>query len=140
MILVITELDKGGISNLSLNIIKKARQVAQTSGSTLAAVAIGSDIEKASKDLDEYADRVIAIEDPSLEHTNPEVYQQALNPLLEREKPALTLVGHTSFGMELGPTLAFGLDLPVVTEDLAEFVPCPYGEFALNSLRVGVFG
>jgi electron transfer flavoprotein alpha subunit len=67
-------------------------------------------------ELAKYANRVLVVEDERLEHFNSEAYQQVLAHLITEHKPGLVLIGHSAYGMDLAPSLATQLDLPLVTD------------------------
>ena len=68
-----------------------------------------------AKKLTDHAKRVLVIDDARLENFNAEAYQRVLSHLISERKPSLTLVGHTAFGVDLAPSLATELDLPLAT-------------------------
>jgi len=43
-------------------------------------------------------------------------YQKVLSYLMREREPVLTLIGHTPFGMDLAPSLAVEMDLPLTTD------------------------
>ena len=66
--------------------------------------------------LAEYANKVLLVEDEKLENFNSYAYQKVLSRLIMEHKPALTLIGHTSYGVELAPRLAAALNIPLATD------------------------
>lgn len=56
------------------------------------------------------------VDDARLEDFNAEAYQKVLSHLISERKPLLTLIGHTSFGIDLAPSLATELNVPLATD------------------------
>jgi electron transfer flavoprotein alpha subunit len=64
----------------------------------------------------ERADKVIQVEDERLGAFDGELAKEILARLLETQRPFLTLVGHTAWGMELAPAIAVRNGLPIATD------------------------
>ncbi|MEM2112096.1 MAG: electron transfer flavoprotein subunit alpha/FixB family protein, partial [Candidatus Bathyarchaeia archaeon] len=56
------------------------------------------------------------VEDSKLENFNSDAYQKVLEVLIKKYRPTLTLIGHTSYGIELAPSLAVSLSIPLATD------------------------
>jgi electron transfer flavoprotein alpha subunit len=111
-IFVLVEHRKGEIRDITWEMLIKGRELALQSGSELTAVLLGYQIRNFSEKLVQRADEVLMVEDKKLSNFNGEIYQRVLSKLISEYKPALTLIGHTSFGMEL----AGQLELPMTTD------------------------
>ena len=107
--------------DVTFEMLTKAREVCEKTGSRLTAVLLGSGVREHAKSLAEYAESVVLVEDPRLENFNSEAYRRVLSPLITQRKPLLMLMGHTSYGVDLAPRLAAALKLPLATDcvDLA---------------------
>jgi electron transfer flavoprotein alpha subunit len=99
----------------------KARELAEKANAKSVAVILGKDVKQKAETLSEYAEKVLFIEDAKLENFNSDAYQKVLAMLIRAHKPILTMIGHTSYGMELAPRLAASLNIPIATDciDLA---------------------
>jgi electron transfer flavoprotein alpha subunit len=115
-ILVLAEHRRGQIREITFEILTKGRELASKIGGEVTAVLFGKDVREFAKALSEYAERVLLIEDDRLANFNSEAYQGALQALVAERKPILALVGHTSFGVDLAPSLSVALNLPLVTD------------------------
>jgi electron transfer flavoprotein alpha subunit len=115
-IFVLAERRRGELRDITLEMLTKGRELAQKTDSELTAVVLGENVEGHSKILAEYAKRVLAIKDKKLEHFNSDIYQKVLSYLIKERKPLLTLIGHTSYGIELAPSLAVSLNIPLATD------------------------
>lgn len=115
-IFVLAEHRKGIIRDITWEMLSKGRELALKSGAELTTVILGHEVRSFAEELARRADRVLLVEDEGLENFNGETYQRVLAPLIVENKPALTLIGHTGFGMDLAPNLAAELDLPLSTD------------------------
>jgi electron transfer flavoprotein alpha subunit len=111
-IFVLVEHRKGEIRDITWEMLIKGRELALRSGSELTAVLLGYQIRNFTEKLVQRADEVLVVEDEKLSNFNGEIYQRILSKLISEYKPTLTLIGHTSFGMEL----AGQLELPMTTD------------------------
>jgi len=115
-ILVVAEHRKQTLADISLQMLSKGRQLAVQMGAELVAVIIGKTIDEQAEQLARWADRVLTVKNDSLEEPLAEPYQRILSPIIRERKPKLILIGHTSFGMDLVPSLAVELQAPLVTD------------------------
>ncbi|MGZ3536034.1 MAG: electron transfer flavoprotein subunit alpha/FixB family protein, partial [Thermodesulfobacteriota bacterium] len=60
--------------------------------------------------------RVLLIEDDRLEVYNSETYEKVLTQVITERKPFLTLIAHTAMGMDIAPSLAAHLKMPLATD------------------------
>ncbi|HEY88018.1 MAG TPA: electron transfer flavoprotein subunit alpha/FixB family protein [Dehalococcoidia bacterium] len=111
-IFVLIEHRKGAIRDITWEMLIKGRELALRSGGELTALLLGYQIRNLAEKLVQRADEVLVVEDEKLSNFNGEIYQRVLSKLISEYKPALTLIGHTSFGMEL----AGQLELPITTD------------------------
>jgi len=120
-IFVLVEHRQGQIRDITFEMLTKARELAEKTNAELTAVMLGKDVKEHAKNLSEYAKSVLLVEDAKLENFNSDAYQKVLSNLIEEHKPLLTMIGHTSYGVELAPRLAAALNLPLAADciDLA---------------------
>ncbi|UCD95921.1 MAG: electron transfer flavoprotein subunit alpha/FixB family protein [Candidatus Bathyarchaeota archaeon] len=115
-IFVLVEQRQGEIRDITFEMLTKGKDIAGKLGGKLTALLLGNNVKELAKPLTEYADEVLLIEEPWLEDFNSDTYQQVLSDLIHQFKPYLTLIGHTSYGVELAPRLAVSLKLPLATD------------------------
>lgn len=120
-IFVLAEHRQGQLRDITFEMLTKARGLAEKTGADLTAVLLGKDVKENAKSLAEYAKRILLIEDDKLKNFNSDAYQKVLSHIFKERKPILTLIGHTSYGVELAPRLAAALNIPLATDciDLA---------------------
>jgi electron transfer flavoprotein beta subunit len=95
-IFVLAEHRQGQIRDITYEMLTKARELGETT-----ALVLAKNAKELAKPLTEYAQTVIAVEDPRLENFNSEAYKQILAKLIAEHKPTLVLLGHTSYGIDL---------------------------------------
>ena len=96
--------------------LAKGMEISQRIDADLTAVLLGYNIQEFAKKLADHTKRVLIIDDKRLENSTAEAYQKVVSHLISERKPLLTLIGHTAFGIDLAPSLATKLDLPLATD------------------------
>jgi len=115
-IFVLAEHRQGQIRDITFEMLTKARELAEKTNTELTAILLGKDVKEHAKTLSEHAKKVLLIEDAKLENFNSDAYLKVLSNLIKEQKPLITLMGHTSYGIELAPRLAATLNLPLATD------------------------
>jgi electron transfer flavoprotein alpha subunit len=120
-IFVLAEHRQGQLRDITFEMLTKARELAEKINAEPVAVILGKNVREHAKNLAEHAKKVLLVEDARLENFNSEAYQRVLSQLIKENKPLLTIIGHTSYGVELAPRLAASLNIPLATDciDLA---------------------
>lgn len=112
-VFVIAEHLDGKLSDVTFEMLGKARSIAPELGGRAVAVLLGHGIDALAGQLGA-ADQVLYLEDAGLRDFIPERAGQALRSLLLDEKPALTMIASTSMGMDLAAALSAALDWPLI--------------------------
>jgi electron transfer flavoprotein alpha subunit len=115
-IFVLAEHRKGELRDITLEMLSKARDLNKKMAADITAILLGYNVAELAKKLIEYAHKVLIINDIKLKNFDAEAYQKILSQLILERKPLLTLIGHTSFGIEIAPSLATQLNLPLATD------------------------
>ena len=116
VIFVLAEHRQGKLRDITGEILCKGKELASKIGAQLTAILLGYNIRGLAEEIAPKANLTLVVEDKRLENFNSELYQRALSSLIREHKPSLTLIGHTAFGMDLAPSLAAELDLPLTTD------------------------
>ncbi|MDE5606515.1 MAG: electron transfer flavoprotein subunit alpha/FixB family protein, partial [Bacteroidales bacterium] len=104
---VFAEQREGKIQNVALELLGKARDLADALNEKVCAVLLGSGIKDLAATLIAYgADEVLLVDDPSLDVYTTEPYAQAIKAVVDAKKPGILLLGATTIGRDLGPRLA----------------------------------
>ena len=114
-ILVLAEHRKNEIRDITFEMLTLGRRLARQVKGSLTAVLIGYNVKDFCDELANYADQVILVEDERVKEFNSEAYQKILMHLIRERKPLLILIGHTSYGMDLAPSLSTALNIPLST-------------------------
>jgi len=116
-ILVVVEYAKQDPAEVSLQMLSKGRALAAAAGMTLSAVVIGKDAGKLAKGLAKWAEKVLAVKNDLCDAFSLAApYQKILPSIVEERKPRIVLLGHSSFGMDLAPSLSVALKAPLMTD------------------------
>ncbi|MEM2214308.1 MAG: electron transfer flavoprotein subunit alpha/FixB family protein [Candidatus Nezhaarchaeales archaeon] len=115
-IFVLAEHRQQQLRDVTFEMLTKSRDLADKMNTTLTAVILGKNVKELAKPLTEYADKVLVVEHDLLENFVSDYYQSALVHLIDQEKPLLTMIAHSSIGMELAPRLAAALNIPLATD------------------------
>ncbi len=108
---VLCEQSNGIINEVTLELLGKARELADFLGVKTSAILIGKNVINLSKTLIEYgADNVYFVDDPSLTQHNDEVYADIIEQLVIHYKPEILLIGATLYGRSLAPRIASKLN------------------------------
>jgi len=115
-IFVLAEHRQGELRDITFEMLGKGQELAAAMDAPLAAVLLGHGVEDFATELTKHANQVLSIEDERLEHFNSAAYQQVLAHLIAERQPCLVLMGQSAYGMDLAPSLATQLDLPLATD------------------------
>jgi electron transfer flavoprotein alpha subunit len=115
-VFVLAEHRRDELREVTLEMLGKGRELAGQLGGSLKAILLGHGVDAFAGELANQAHEVLVVEDERLEHFNSELYQKVLVSLLADQQPTLTLIGHTACGMDMAPSLATELDLPLATD------------------------
>lgn len=118
-ILIITEHFDSKVSDVSYEMVGRAKELAGAMAGQAIAVMLGSGMADAAGTF--AADRTIYVDDPALAQFNPEAYGKVVAALVADRAPRLTMVGSTTTGMDLAAWLAAktGQDFVAYVADLA---------------------
>jgi electron transfer flavoprotein alpha subunit len=104
---VIAEQGECNVETVSLQLLGKARELADELGVKCETILLGrSPGESARKLIAAGADRVFLAEDPALEFYQPELYRDIICALAGQHRPEIILTGSTFMGRELAPLVA----------------------------------
>lgn len=115
-ILVVIEHRKQAMTDVSLQMLSKGRQLADKTGNELVAVVIGNNVRHYGENLAEWADTVLIVRNDEAQESLAEPYQKILAFIIKERKPKLVLIGHSSFGVDLAPSLAIEADASLITD------------------------
>lgn len=104
---VIAEQADCEVEIVSLQLLGKARELADELGVACEAILLGCNLEESVRKLTATgADRVFLADDPALEFYQPEIYRDIICSLAHEHRPEIILSGSTFMGRELAPLVA----------------------------------
>jgi electron transfer flavoprotein alpha subunit len=110
-VLVIAETRQGEVREVSFELMTAARALVAGAGGRLAVAVIGGDAERLATTLGaEGVDEVLAVP-VTAKCFEAHVWQRAVQALIESERPAVVLVGHTIDSLGFAPAIAAHLGL-----------------------------
>lgn len=108
---VFIEQREGVIQPVALELLGKARDLADVLGEKVIAIFPGHQIKDKANDLVAYgADDVIVVDSPELKDYLTEQYAQAIYQVIEAFRPSIVLFGATTIGRDLAPRLSARLE------------------------------
>ncbi|MCK9625434.1 MAG: electron transfer flavoprotein subunit alpha/FixB family protein [Bacteroidales bacterium] len=106
-VFVFVEQRDGVIQSVALELLGKARDLADVLGEKVVAMFPGCENTSLTQTLIEYgADEVIVADSPYLKDYLTEQYSQTVYQMIMRFKPSIVLLGATTIGRDLGPRLS----------------------------------
>ncbi len=104
---VFAEQHDGRLEDTPIELMSKARRLADTLGVKLAAAVLGNGIEALATNLIHYgADKVYLVEHPLLRSYQTNSYAKVIYDLIHKYKPQIVLYGATITGRDLAPRIA----------------------------------
>jgi electron transfer flavoprotein alpha subunit len=122
---VFAEQRDGVLQKVSLELLGKGREIAETLKVPLTALLIGSGIGSLQNQLIESgADNVLSVDNELLKNYTTDAYTKVMCDIAREKKPEIILIGATNIGRDLGPRvatrLATGLTADCTSLDIDE--------------------
>ena len=110
-IFVITEHMDGKFSDVSFEMVGKAKELASAWGGQAVAIVVGSGVDAGA-----FASHAtIHVDDAALSRFNPEAYGKVVEALVREKSPRLVMFGWTAAGMDLAAWLSARMGVPCAT-------------------------
>lgn len=108
---VFIEQREGNIQKVAVELLGKARELADALNEKVVAMLLGYEISDKARELISYgADVVLCADERELLQYNTEPYAQAITQIVRERKPGVVLIGATTIGRDLGPRLSARLE------------------------------
>jgi electron transfer flavoprotein alpha subunit len=117
-LLVVVEHRKGVIRDITFEMLGKAGEICKTHNLQLTAVVLGWEVDSFLSPLSERADTVLVLKREEFKQFDADLYKEALNQLIAETQPWVTLMGQTSWGLDLAPCLAVKTGFPLASDCL----------------------
>lgn len=106
-VFVFAEQVDGKISEISFELLGKAKELAEKLRTDVTAMLLGYKVENLEPELARYgADRVITVDDKKLQSYMTEPYADAITKIIKRYNPEVVLYGATTIGRDLAPRVS----------------------------------
>ena len=104
---VFAEQRDGKIQNVALELLGKARELADANNEKVVAMLLGKNIKGEAQTLIAHgADRVLVVDHDLLATYLTEPYTEAITQIINECKPSIMLIGATTIGRDLGPRVS----------------------------------
>ena len=104
---VFAEQRDGKLQNVALELLGKARELADANQEKVVAMLLGKDIKPLAQTLIEHgADEVLVVDNDMLKDYMTEPYTEAITAIIGERKPSVMLIGATTIGRDLGPRVS----------------------------------
>lgn len=104
---VFVEQREGVLQNVALELLGKARELADALNEKVYAMLLGHNLSTQAQECIAYgADTVLRVDAPELATYTTEPYAQAIYQIITENKPSIVLIGATTIGRDLGPRLS----------------------------------
>ena len=138
---VFAEQRDGKIQNVALELLGKARELADANNEKVVAMLLGKNIKGEAQTLVAHgADRVLVVDHDLLATYLTEPYTQAITQIIKECKPSIMLIGATTIGRDLGPRVS-ARNVTGLTADatnLMATILCKNHRPQMSTVRLGV--
>jgi len=115
-ILILVEHRKGQVRDITYEMLRKGNELCRKESHELTVLILNEKGDVFLDDLASRADRLISYEDEGLKNFNSELYTKIVYRVIQDRRPLLTLIGHTSWGMDVAPALSVKTGYPLATD------------------------
>lgn len=116
-VMVFIQQDDGKVAEVSIELLSKARDLADQLKTTVTGALIGSGVNEEALKLIPYGvDEILLIDDKRLKHYTPMPYTKIMVEVIKKLKPQIVLYGATTTGRDLGPRIASNLKVGLTAD------------------------
>ncbi|MDA3941030.1 MAG: electron transfer flavoprotein subunit alpha/FixB family protein [Spirochaetia bacterium] len=116
-VMVFIQQDDGKVADVSVELLSKARDLADQLNVTVTGALMGSGMKEAAEKLIPYGvDEIFVIDDKRLADYTPIPYTKIMIEVIKKTKPQIALYGATTTGRDLGPRVASNLKVGLTAD------------------------
>ncbi len=116
-VMVFIQQDDGTVSDVSIELLSKARDLATQLRAGVTGVLIGDAVKAEAAGLVPYGvDEIFVIEDKRLKNYTPVPYTKVMVEMIKKHEPQIVLYGATTTGRDLGPRIASNLKVGLTAD------------------------
>ncbi|MFH1775620.1 MAG: electron transfer flavoprotein subunit alpha/FixB family protein [Chloroflexota bacterium] len=113
-VMVYGEVSEGKLAAITTELLGCGRKLADDLGEELAAVLVGSGVSGLAQEAIAFgADKVYVVDDALLANYQTDAYVPVMEKVVKQAPPQVLIMGQTSVGRDLAPSLAFRLETAV---------------------------
>jgi len=106
-IMIFGEMRDNKLANVAIELISKARELADQLGTKVTTLILGENIQELANESIYYgSDKVLLFDDPIVKEYRNDSYAKVLTDVINDEKPEIVLIGATSIGRALASRVA----------------------------------
>ncbi len=116
-VMVFIQQDDGTVSDVSIELLSKARDLASQLQVDVTGILIGDNVKSKADNLIPYGvDEIFVVEDPRLKNYTPVPYTKIMVEMIKKHAPQIVLYGATTTGRDLGPRIASNLKVGLTAD------------------------
>ncbi|MCK5673942.1 MAG: electron transfer flavoprotein subunit alpha, partial [Spirochaetales bacterium] len=116
-VMVFIQQDDGKVADVSIELLSKARDLADQLKVTVTGALMGSGMKGEAEKLIPYGvDEIFVIDDKRLADYTPIPYTKIMIEVIKKVKPQIALYGATTTGRDLGPRVASNLKVGLTAD------------------------
>jgi electron transfer flavoprotein alpha subunit len=109
-VMIFCEVAEGKLAAITAELLGCGRKLADDLGQELCAVLVGCDVSPLAQEAITFgAEKAYVVDDPLLKDYQTDSYLKVMERLLKKVMPQILILGQTSIGRDLAPTMAFRL-------------------------------
>jgi electron transfer flavoprotein alpha subunit len=115
--MVFIQQDDGVVADVSLELVCKAKELAEQLGVKVTAILAGDKMEEEAKRVITYGvDELFLVQDKRLANYTPIPYTKVVKDIIKAQQPQIVLYGATTTGRDLGPRIASNLKVGLTAD------------------------
>ncbi len=119
-VLAVAEQREGVFRKITYEALSEGKRIAESMGSDLVALVLGSNIENAAGELGKYgAEKILVADHEALAEYLADQYIKVVAEAVEKEDPAVVILGASTQGKDLSARLSARLEAPLAMECVA---------------------
>jgi electron transfer flavoprotein alpha subunit len=115
-IFVVVEHRQGEVRNITFEMLFKAGELCKLLNHKLTAILFEGKGQSFESEISMWADTVLVFEDERFRDFDADTCKEIINSLIKQHRPFITLIGHTSWGIDLAPALSVKSGYPIATD------------------------
>jgi len=116
VVLVLTEIEGSRAGSITYELLGIGKKIASDLKGIVGAVVLGHQNSEVVEEVGRFSDAVYSVDHPELATFKGELYVSVMLQLCRKVNPDIVIIGSTLNGLDLGPRLAYKLEVDIVTD------------------------